>query len=42
LAWGFARFVTFLGANKLEATAIREPLLRQRISASKEVNSSGV
>lgn len=32
LACGFARFVTFLGASKLDATAIREPLLRQRIS----------
>ena len=31
LARGFARFVTFLGANKLEAKAIREPLLRQRV-----------
>ena len=31
LAHGFARFVTFLGASKLDATAIREPLLRQRV-----------
>jgi len=31
-ARGFARFVTFLGANKLDAKAIREPLLRKRIS----------
>ena len=30
LAGGFARFVTFLGASKLDATAIREPLLRNR------------
>ena len=30
LACGFARFVTFLGASKLDAKAIREPLLRQR------------
>jgi uncharacterized protein YcaQ len=30
LAHGFARFVTFLGASKLDAKAIREPLLRQR------------
>jgi hypothetical protein len=37
LACGFARFVTFLGASKLDATAIREPLLRQRANASKEV-----
>lgn len=36
LACGFARFVTFLGASKLDATAIREPLLRQRINASRE------
>jgi uncharacterized protein YcaQ len=34
LALGFARFVTFLGASKLEATAIREPLLRRRVEAS--------
>jgi len=31
-ARGFARFVTFLGANKMDAKAIREPLLRRRIS----------
>ncbi len=30
LACGFARFVTFLGASKLDAKAIREPLLRRR------------
>jgi uncharacterized protein YcaQ len=30
LGRGFARFVRFLGASKLDATAIREPLLRQR------------
>jgi uncharacterized protein YcaQ len=30
LARGFARFVRFLGASRLDATAIREPLLRQR------------
>ena len=34
LACGFARFVAFLGASKLDATAIREPLLRQRANAS--------
>lgn len=34
LARGFARFVTFLGAGKLDAAAIREPLLRQRVNAS--------
>jgi uncharacterized protein YcaQ len=30
LAGGLARFVRFLGASKLDATAIREPLLRRR------------
>jgi len=38
LARGFARFVTFLGADKLEAAAINEPLLRQRVGAA--VNES--
>ncbi len=33
LARGFARFVKFLGASTLDATAIREPLLRQRACA---------
>jgi uncharacterized protein len=33
LACGVARFVTFLGASQLEATAIREPLLRQRVGS---------
>jgi len=32
LARGFARFVTFLGASKMNAKAIREPLLRRRMS----------
>jgi uncharacterized protein YcaQ len=32
LARGFARFVTFLGASRMDAKAIREPLLRQRAS----------
>jgi uncharacterized protein len=32
LARGFARFVTFLGASKMDAKAIREPLLRRRVS----------
>jgi uncharacterized protein YcaQ len=32
LARGFARFVNFLGASKTNAKAIREPLLRKRIS----------
>jgi uncharacterized protein YcaQ len=36
LACGFARFVRFLGASKLDATAIREPLLRQRACSSTE------
>ena len=36
LARGFARLVTFLGASKLDATAIGEPLLRQRVCASCE------
>ena len=35
LACGFARFVKFLGASKLDARAIREPLLRRRISSMK-------
>src|SRR5215212_8223138 len=30
LARGFARFVTFLGASKMDVKAIREPLLRRR------------
>ncbi len=34
LACGFARFVSFLGADKLDATAIREPLLLQRACTS--------
>jgi len=38
LAAGFARFVRFLGASKLDATAIREPLLRQRVCSSQEAN----
>lgn len=29
---GFARFVTFLGASKMDAKAIREPVLRRRVS----------
>jgi uncharacterized protein YcaQ len=40
LARGFAHFVTFLGASKLDAKAIREPLLRRRASYSKESNSN--
>jgi len=34
LAGGLARFVRFLGASKLDATAIREPLLRRRACSS--------
>src|SRR5688572_5659277 len=33
LARGFARFVTFLGASKMDAKAIREPLLRRHASS---------
>ncbi|HSJ53132.1 MAG TPA: crosslink repair DNA glycosylase YcaQ family protein [Anaerolineae bacterium] len=40
LARAFARFVAFLGADKLDAEAIREPLLRQRICSSQEANSN--
>jgi uncharacterized protein YcaQ len=40
LARGFARFVMFLGASKLDAQAIREPLLRGRANASTEANAS--
>ncbi len=36
LARGLARFVRFLGANKLDAMAIREPLLRRRACSSDE------
>jgi uncharacterized protein YcaQ len=38
LARGFARFVMFLGADRQDAGAIGEPLLRQHISSSKDVN----
>jgi uncharacterized protein YcaQ len=31
LARGFARFVTFLGASRMDAKAIVEPMLRQRV-----------
>lgn len=37
LANGFARFVTFLGASALDASTIQEPLLRQRVTASKTI-----
>jgi uncharacterized protein YcaQ len=33
LARGFARFVAFLGANRLDASAIQAPLLRKRITS---------
>lgn len=39
LAGGFARFVRFLGARTLDATAIHEPLLRQHISAATEASA---
>lgn len=39
LARGFVRFVRFLGASRLDATAICEPLLRQRVSAATEPSS---
>ena len=42
LARGLARFVRFLGASKLDATAIREPLLRRRAGSSQEANASEV
>src|SRR5215472_11134278 len=38
LAGGFARFVRFLGASKLDATVIREPLLRLRVCSSQKAN----
>jgi uncharacterized protein YcaQ len=31
LARGFARFVTFVGARRMDAKAVREPLLRRRV-----------
>lgn len=34
LGRGFARFMTFLGARKLDAKAVSEPLLRKRVSAA--------
>ncbi len=40
LACGFARFVTFLGASKLDTTAIREPLLRRHVCESEHSPSS--
>ena len=40
LADGLARFVKFLDASRLDATAIREPLLRQRACESEHARSS--
>lgn len=40
LARGFARFVTFLGAHKVDATAIDLPLLRQYVAAVKTQDGS--
>lgn len=40
LAGGFARFMRFLGTSKLDATAIRQPLLRQHTSSSHDANAS--
>ncbi|MFN8483561.1 MAG: crosslink repair DNA glycosylase YcaQ family protein [Anaerolineae bacterium] len=40
LARGFARFVTFLGARRVDARAIREPLLRQRVAVSLEAQEA--
>jgi uncharacterized protein len=41
LARGFARFVDFLGASQLEATAIGEPLLRQRVEQAVQLALAG-
>ncbi len=41
LARGFARFVAFLGASALVATAIREPLLRERVQRILKENVYG-
>jgi uncharacterized protein YcaQ len=40
LARALARFMTFLGASKLDATAMREPLLRRRASAAQDARAS--
>ncbi len=40
LARGLARFMRFLGVSKLDATAIHEPLLRQRACASERSPST--
>jgi uncharacterized protein len=38
LANGFARFVAFLGASRLDAEAISEPLLRRRVCSTKKAD----
>jgi uncharacterized protein YcaQ len=40
LACGFRRFVAFLGASKLDASAVREPLLRKRLSSATKSGTS--
>jgi predicted 3-demethylubiquinone-9 3-methyltransferase (glyoxalase superfamily) len=40
LAAGLARFVRFLGASKLDAAAIGEPLLRRRACSSQGAKAS--
>jgi hypothetical protein len=39
LARALARFIVFLGATRLDAQAVREPLLRQRACAAPELRS---
>jgi uncharacterized protein YcaQ len=41
LGSGFARFVKFLGASKLDAKAIREPLLRRSLAPKKAKKRAG-
>jgi len=40
LAGGLASFVAFLGASKLDANAVSEPLLRQRMNALQESHTN--
>ena len=42
LAHESTRFVTFLGASKLDARAIQQPLLRRRVRSAREANSHEV
>ncbi len=42
LARGFARFVRFLGANQINADALREPFLRQRLCSSVKASYQGL